>query len=86
MLIPKGVLRLSLKLRKFTLDFLSAVLSKQVLKSVQSPCLGSGSLSLSKPGHVCIARNSDVTHFEVWGRSLLLGSCCGNHTPSISLG
>ena len=52
-----------LKLRKFMLDFLSVVLSKQVLKSVQSPCLGTGFVSLSKPGHVCIARNSDVTDF-----------------------
>ena len=61
MLIPKWALRISLKLRKFMLDFLSVVLSKQVLKSVQPPCLGTGFVSLSKPGHVCTARNSDVT-------------------------
>ena len=85
MLIPQWALRISLKLRKFMLDFLSAVLSKQVFKSVQSPCLGTGFVSLSKPGHVCTARNSDVTHFSVWGRSLLGALCCGNHIMSVSL-
>lgn len=40
MLIPKWALRMFLKLRKFMLDFLSAVLSKHVLKYGQSPCTG----------------------------------------------
>lgn len=62
MLIPKRASRISSGLRKFTLDFLPAVLSKQDLKSVSLPAWALG-LSLSQPGHICTAGNSDVTHF-----------------------
>lgn len=52
MLIPKRALRISLELRKFTLDFLSAVLSKRVLKSMQSPAWALGAVIVSAWTHL----------------------------------
>lgn len=81
MLIPKWALRISLKLRSSRLTSFSTVLSKRVLKSMQSPCLGSGSLSLFQPAHVWSARNSDGAH--LWGageEGPLFALCCANCT------
>lgn len=63
MLIPKWALRISLGLRKFTLDFLPAVLRERDLKSVSLLAWALG-LSLSQPGDISTAGNSDVTHFR----------------------
>lgn len=71
-LFPNGALRISLDLRKFTLDFLFTVLSKGVLKSVQSPCLSSGSLPLSQPWDIWLtAAQMGLTSEEQGGWSSL---------------
>lgn len=69
-LFPNGALRISLELRKFTLDFLFTVLRKRVLKCAQSPCSGSGSLPLSQPGDIWAEGRTDVTH--LWGAGRLV--------------
>lgn len=81
MLIPQWALRLSLRLRKFTPDFLPTVLSKRALRSVQPACLGSGSVIVSAWTHLH-CQEPHVSHFrgvcEGGVVSPLLAPCCGN--------